>query len=560
MAASILSFGSRSLPRSMPWQNQDYAEFYRVRDRLNDAGYAVETDSGLSDEGEPWFVFQRAGSDDILVHIARIDRELVVVNGMTGQVFRGGDFRGVVDRLLEGAELVLPQKLDRNGKVVLHPSMVLTAFVAAAFLLGDQLMDGQAEAAELTAGSADGSLPAHLHGELVHSAPADGPVAAYAGRRSARDAAGTPANSNAAYSPLHDVASSAPALGLSISLFAAELTRLLAADAGETHTAAADDVAPAHDGMHGPDLAAAVLSSQAEAGAEVQAQAHEGSGHGVQITAAGLMDMRAKATAAEPALYLDGAKDLPASSGHGTHGAQLALHMELQPSAVLDSPNVIQIPAAAQVTPIPAADTDMVLDTRALVAELLMGAAIESVSVNGGETVITLRLDPAGSGSPASAAKLPGSSSSTSLSASEDLSASAASGAGAAASSSAAISSAERHADTGTSAPAGSAVQPVIFTVHTGNDLPLNVPSQDIRTVSFADGIAEAVSFTDGHTVVDGFRLGEDRIDLSNLFAEGHHVVVAIEGSDIVMVEDNGNSITLVGVLDPAATVTAEAA
>jgi len=135
------------LEPKMPWQNQDLAELYRVRDRLAAVGLSVEVDSGVSDEGDPWFIYQQSGTDTVVVHIARIDTEIHVINCITGRVYVGASFREVSDRMLEDAPMVLGSRLRRSANVVLHPSAFLTAFVAAAIMLLDAEANNPALAA-----------------------------------------------------------------------------------------------------------------------------------------------------------------------------------------------------------------------------------------------------------------------------------------------------------------------------------------------------------------------------------------------------------------------------
>ncbi|WP_156421603.1 hypothetical protein [Aureimonas sp. AU40] len=152
MTATILSFGRRQpntppLPAKMPWQNQDLAELYRVRDRLRAAGLDVEVEAGVTDEGDPWFVYVQAGTDNVVVHIARIDSEIHVINCVTGGAYTGTSFREVSDQMLADAPLALSTQVRSASNVVLHPSAFLTAFVAAAIMLIDLLEHGRAEAA-----------------------------------------------------------------------------------------------------------------------------------------------------------------------------------------------------------------------------------------------------------------------------------------------------------------------------------------------------------------------------------------------------------------------------
>src|SRR5690554_6887190 len=53
----IAQFPSVRPRRGTDWANEDLAQFYRVEASLIQAGISVETDRGVTDEGEPWFVF-----------------------------------------------------------------------------------------------------------------------------------------------------------------------------------------------------------------------------------------------------------------------------------------------------------------------------------------------------------------------------------------------------------------------------------------------------------------------------------------------------------------------
>ncbi len=198
MTATILSFGRRQpntppLPAKMPWQNQDLAELYRVRDRLCAAGLDVEVEAGVTDEGDPWFVYVQAGSDNVVVHIARIDSEIHVINCVTGGTYTGTSFREVSDRMLEDAPLALSTQVRRGSNVVLHPSAFLTAFVAAAIMLVDLLEHGRAEAATHHGDASD----AGHHGTWVVTTGASQPEAETAHQSSQPVAAGDEPTSEA---------------------------------------------------------------------------------------------------------------------------------------------------------------------------------------------------------------------------------------------------------------------------------------------------------------------------------------------------------------------------
>ena len=83
------------------WSQRELAEFYRVEDALTKSGVVISTDRGLTDEGEPWFVFFRQDNEEVIVHFARIGSEYVVASNFTEAVFRGRNFQTLVRELLD---------------------------------------------------------------------------------------------------------------------------------------------------------------------------------------------------------------------------------------------------------------------------------------------------------------------------------------------------------------------------------------------------------------------------------------------------------------------------
>jgi len=59
------------------WSQRELQEFYRVEGALTKSGVGISTDRGLTDEGEPWFVFFRQENEEVIVHFARIGGEYV---------------------------------------------------------------------------------------------------------------------------------------------------------------------------------------------------------------------------------------------------------------------------------------------------------------------------------------------------------------------------------------------------------------------------------------------------------------------------------------------------
>jgi hypothetical protein len=165
---------SLSLFRSRPrdWSNQELAEFYRVERVLTQSGMRVATDRGLSDEGDPWFVFCREDDSEPIVHFARIDGDYVVVSSAYEGVARGRDFRSLVQNIIERQQLWPSEAVKRgNSNVLMHPATLLVAVVGVAFLKApapaqakEPTKDGAKKAgAAAVSASTDFTLP----GEIV---------------------------------------------------------------------------------------------------------------------------------------------------------------------------------------------------------------------------------------------------------------------------------------------------------------------------------------------------------------------------------------------------------
>ena len=129
------------------WSQRELEEFYRVEDALTKSGVGISTDRGLTDEGEPWFVFFRQDNEEVIVHFARIGGEYVVASNFTEAVFRGRNFQTLVRELLDSHPYVLPKQHSSRSTVFLHPATLLAALVVT----------GYVNSSELNASADDGS-------------------------------------------------------------------------------------------------------------------------------------------------------------------------------------------------------------------------------------------------------------------------------------------------------------------------------------------------------------------------------------------------------------------
>ncbi|HUN44747.1 MAG TPA: hypothetical protein VMU81_31055 [Acetobacteraceae bacterium] len=140
MSVSVVSFVRRAL--NSDWSAQELAEFYRVEAALLQAGMRVASDRGVTDEGDPWFVFCRAEDDEVIIHFARIRGQYLICAPSYGTHATGRDFRALVRDLVERHKALQPVR--RSADVLFHPSSLLVVLVASALFKA-----GYARAAEV---------------------------------------------------------------------------------------------------------------------------------------------------------------------------------------------------------------------------------------------------------------------------------------------------------------------------------------------------------------------------------------------------------------------------
>ncbi|MGO8834999.1 MAG: hypothetical protein ACLQE9_19560 [Roseiarcus sp.] len=154
MRRAVLQWPGR--PKSgAAWTNDELAELYRVEHALNQAAIAVETDRGVSDEGDPWFVFCHPDGQ-VVVHIVRMDGLYHLFCATLPQPLAGPSFAALTKAYV--ATIPRPQASTRTGVVVAHPSALLSLLVAAAMVSVDALLQHPAQANE---------PPAAPHGDLL---------------------------------------------------------------------------------------------------------------------------------------------------------------------------------------------------------------------------------------------------------------------------------------------------------------------------------------------------------------------------------------------------------
>jgi hypothetical protein len=130
------------------WKNQELADLYRVKRMLDAAGVAVDVDRGVTDEGDPWFLFLNA-QGDVFIHLCRLDGLYLLDSPNIQEPLRGYDFKALIDGFSKRTVAHASSnnatdhrviRLERNGKVFLHPSTLLAALIWTLFIAAEELV------------------------------------------------------------------------------------------------------------------------------------------------------------------------------------------------------------------------------------------------------------------------------------------------------------------------------------------------------------------------------------------------------------------------------------
>lgn len=148
------------------WSNQELADLYRTQRILALAGVTTQVDRGLTDEGDPWFVFMDS-QDEVLVHFSRFDGAYMVTSQMQDAPIKGDSLQDLVAEFSRrvkpvtqagqsGQNVISIAKRNRDV-VFIHPAAALAALVWSIYLMSDELIAatpmiaaGETESTKLT--------------------------------------------------------------------------------------------------------------------------------------------------------------------------------------------------------------------------------------------------------------------------------------------------------------------------------------------------------------------------------------------------------------------------
>lgn len=136
---NILSFGQfareKKLPLAQDWSNQELADFFRAHKLLVNNGASIGMDRGRSDVGEPWMVFYHTTSQDVFLHIARIDNRCILVCEHLDIRISAMRIETLVSKFEEEIRQAFALRTDRPSNVIVHPAAKIIMSISAVFLL-----------------------------------------------------------------------------------------------------------------------------------------------------------------------------------------------------------------------------------------------------------------------------------------------------------------------------------------------------------------------------------------------------------------------------------------
>lgn len=152
--ATLLAF---TRVRLQDWSNEEKAQLARIQKLLGDAGVTAEIDLGVTDEGDPWCAICSGTSDDVIVHIARLDGKYLFDSAALPTMIQGRSLDDCAQRFIDDAT-VLARRPPHGSTVLMHPSAMLAGVILTIFLYlesvgesaacGKALIELDAEAAE----------------------------------------------------------------------------------------------------------------------------------------------------------------------------------------------------------------------------------------------------------------------------------------------------------------------------------------------------------------------------------------------------------------------------
>jgi hypothetical protein len=178
MTAQIIPFSAITRP-ALGWTEQEKADLYRCMEMLAKAGVPYEATFGVTDEGDPWLVFENPETDEVAVHIARIGSDFIAYSEPADELLRAGDFRDLLNQMVEVRRQEAAMSTGNVYHLVANAVTGFAIFVATALLAMDE---ARAEQIAVLIVNMLGSSVASPEDDTEDSRPAGDPSALIGGQ------------------------------------------------------------------------------------------------------------------------------------------------------------------------------------------------------------------------------------------------------------------------------------------------------------------------------------------------------------------------------------------
>jgi hypothetical protein len=144
------------------WSQQEMADFYRAHQLLVQNGVGIGMDRGLTDIGEPWMAFFDTASQDVFMHVARIDHKCILVCDQLALRISAASVSELITSFEKEVCKIISVRQNRASNVVLHPAARIIMSISAVFLLF-KLENGSVAHAKEGEGGLAGELAQRKH-------------------------------------------------------------------------------------------------------------------------------------------------------------------------------------------------------------------------------------------------------------------------------------------------------------------------------------------------------------------------------------------------------------
>jgi len=100
VAESITSLADVRMHRG-GWSHNELTHLHRAARPMRASGFCIESACGVTDEGEPWFVYCDVMTGEIIAHFARINGSYVACSPFRSGAMKGRNFPDLIERFLQ---------------------------------------------------------------------------------------------------------------------------------------------------------------------------------------------------------------------------------------------------------------------------------------------------------------------------------------------------------------------------------------------------------------------------------------------------------------------------